>query len=90
MRDAASQLEVGERLTRGNGVSKDLILADSWFLVLKADQQKFPPDDWKRVEALMTPVEKQLDAAAKQQAHVRSHEWMMTIAQAELQSYAKQ
>jgi len=88
--DPSSQLEVGQRLISGNGVSKDFTLAYSWFLVLRASQKSFQPDDWKQVEAAMEPLEKQLEAAKKLEAEVRAREWMKTIAQSEMQSYAKQ
>jgi len=81
---------VGKRLIDGNGVSKDLTLAYSWFLILKANQQEFQPDDWKQVETSLGPLEKQLDTAKMRDAEIRSREWMRTIAQAEMQSYAKQ
>ena len=88
--DAGSQFELVKRLNEGNGVTKDAVLAESWLIVLKAQQLDVPPEDWRQINSVITSVEAQLDAAAKTRAGDQARTWMGIIANAEMEHYSRQ
>lgn len=88
--EAGSQFEIARRLNEGDGIEKDSALVYSWFLVLKAQQRQIPPEDWNQINAMMTSVEGQLDAAAKKRADEQALAWMAIIAGFDMDAYSRQ